>query len=317
VERARRDEQDVVGLHHPVLGRDGGAFDDRQEVALHALARDVGAVHLAARRDLVHLVQEHDAVLLGGGQRLGLDVVLVQEPRGLLVGELLHRFGHGHLAQLLAARAHLLEHALDLARQLLHARRRHDLHLLRHHGDLDLDLAVVEDTLAQHLAEFLARSRVGGLEVREVDLARRRQEHVEQALLGVVGRAVAHLSRLGFAGVLHRDLDQVADDRVDVAADVAHLGELGRLDFHERRVGEAREAPRDLGLAHARRPDHQDVLRRDLVPQRLRHLLAAPPVTQGDRDGALGRLLPDDVLVELGDDLFRGHVGRHGGRACK
>ena len=103
------------------------------------------------------------------------------------------------------------------------------------------------------------------------------------------------------------DLDEVADDRVDVAADVADLGELRRFDLDERRIGEAREAARDLGLADAGRSDHQDVLRRDLLAQRLGHLLPAPAVAQRDRDGALGGILPDDVLVELGDDF----VGRH------
>jgi hypothetical protein len=39
MERARGDEQDMVGLHRPVFGRDGRAFDQRQQVALHAFAR--------------------------------------------------------------------------------------------------------------------------------------------------------------------------------------------------------------------------------------------------------------------------------------
>ncbi len=179
-------------------------------------------------------------------------------------------------------------------------------------GDLDLDLAVVERAFAQHLAEFLARGGIGGLQVGEVDFARRRQQHVEQALLRVVGRAIAHLARLRFARLLHRHLDQVADDRVHVAPDVAHFGELGRLDLHERRVREPREPARDLRLADPGGADHQDVLRRDLVPQRLGHLLAAPAVAQRNRDRALGGLLPDDMLVELGDDLLGRHVGRHG-----
>jgi hypothetical protein len=44
VKRARRDEQDVVGLHRPVFGRDRRAFDQRQQVALHAFAADAGAI---------------------------------------------------------------------------------------------------------------------------------------------------------------------------------------------------------------------------------------------------------------------------------
>jgi hypothetical protein len=62
--RPRRDEQDVIGAHHAVLRRDRRPLDQRQKVALHALARDVGAVRLLPARDLVDLVQEHDAVLL-------------------------------------------------------------------------------------------------------------------------------------------------------------------------------------------------------------------------------------------------------------
>ena len=65
MERARSDEKDVVGLHHAVARGDRRALDQRQQVALHALARDVGARDLAAARDLVDLVEEHDAVLLG------------------------------------------------------------------------------------------------------------------------------------------------------------------------------------------------------------------------------------------------------------
>jgi hypothetical protein len=38
VERAGGDEEDVIGLHHAVFGRDGGPFDDGAQVALDALA---------------------------------------------------------------------------------------------------------------------------------------------------------------------------------------------------------------------------------------------------------------------------------------
>src|SRR6266446_5053675 len=93
-----------------------------------------------------------------------------------------------------------------------------------------------------------------------------------------------------------------------VGRDVADLGELGRLYLDEGRVGEAREAARDLGLAHAGRADHQDVLRRDLLAQRLRDLQAAPAVPERDRDRALRPALPDDVLVELVHDLLGSHA---------
>ena len=64
VKRAGGDEQDVVGAHHAVLGVDGGAFDDRQDVALDAFAAHVGSLAALAARDLVDLVEEDDACLL-------------------------------------------------------------------------------------------------------------------------------------------------------------------------------------------------------------------------------------------------------------
>ena len=106
------------------------------------------------------------------------------------------------------------------------------------------------------------------------------------------------------------DLDEVAHDLLDVAADIADLGELGRLDLEEGRAGELGEAARDLGLAAAGRADHQDVLRRHLFAQRAFELLPAPAVAQRDGDGALGVVLADDVAVEFGDD-FAGREGGH------
>jgi hypothetical protein len=55
--------------------------------------------------------------------------------------------------------------------------------------------------------------------------------------------------------------------------------------------------------------DHQDVLRQHLFAQFRRKLLAAPAVSKGDRDGALGVVLADDEAVELGDDLARAEGG--------
>ena len=95
---------------------------------------------------------------------------------------------------------------------------------------------------------------------------------------------------------------------LDVAADIADLGELGRLDLEERRLGEPGQPAGDLGLAAAGRADHQDVLGQHLLAQALVELLAAPAVAQGDGDGALGVVLADDEAVELGDDLARGNV---------
>ena len=114
-----------------------------------------------------------------------------------------------------------------------------------------------------------------------------------------------HLLEALVADHVHGQLHEIAHHRLDVAADVADLGELRGFHLDERRLREPREPARDLGLADAGRPDHQDVLRRDLLGQLGRQLLAPHPVAQRDGHGALGGRLPDDVLVQFGDDLAR------------
>ena len=135
-------------------------------------------------------------------------------------------------------------------------------------------------------------------------MARRRHQHVEDALFGRVFRQCALGRGLAFALLLHRCVDQVADDRVDVLADIADLGELGRFDLDERRVGQLGKAASDLRFADTSGADHQNVLRRDLAAQLLIDLLAPPAVAQGDGDGAFGVGLADNVAIEFGDDLI-------------
>src|SRR5690606_12061396 len=68
------------------------------------------------------------------------------------------------------------------------------------------------------------------------------------------------------------------------------------------------EPPRDLGLADAGRSDQDDVVGHDLVAQVVIDALPAPAIAQRDRDRSLRGRLPDDVLVQLRDDLPRSQV---------
>ena len=145
------------------------------------------------------------------------------------------------------------------------------------------------------LAEFLPGVGAGA----------RADQRIEHPLLGGELGLGLDLLAQPLAGHRDRDLDQVAHDLLDIAADIADLGELGRLDLDERRLREPGEAAGDLGLAAAGRADHQDVLRQHLLAQFRGQLLAAPAVAQRDRDGALGVVLADDEAVEFGDDLAR------------
>ncbi len=198
---------------------------------------------------------------------------------------------------------------MQLIAHVLHARRTHHLHLWRRGGEFQLDLGVIELALAQALAEHLAGGAVLVLSLgaRFAEIARRRQQDVEHPLFGrIVGFGLDAQHRL-FAGQLDRDIGQLANDRIDVAAHVANFGELGRLDLDEWRVGELRQAAGDLGLADTGRADHQDVLRRDLGADRFRRLLAAPAIAQRDGDRFLGGGLADDMAIEFGDDLAWRH----------
>ena len=131
---------------------------------------------------------------------------------------------------------------------------------------------------------------------------RRPDERVEHPFLG---RKLG----LGFdilaLAALHQpdgDLDEVADDLLDVPTDIADLGELGRLDLEEGRAGELGEPAGDHGLAAAGRSDDQDVLRHHFFAHRRGEpeVAASGCVAQWRR--ALRLRLPDNIAVEFGDD---------------
>jgi hypothetical protein len=215
---------------------DRGALHDRQQIALHALPRHVGPLATPlARRHLVDLVDEDDPRLLDARHRQLAHSIRVHQARRLLVDESLE--GRRHLE---AAAARLLGH--EAAEQILEL----DAHLL--------DALGREDRHGRGHLE-LARCRDGLW-----------QQRIEQALLGSLLGLGLHGRLLLGGHQVDGELDQVPDDGLDVAPDVSHLGELGRLHLEERSLGETRQAPSDLGLAHTGGPDHDDVLGSDFVP---------------------------------------------------
>ncbi len=180
-----------------------------------------------------------------------------------------------------------------------------------------LDHAFVELAFAQLLAQLLAGAGLedlGRAPVPAIDqptAARRRRAYrrtgagldgssnIEQPLFGVQFGLVGDILQLLLAHHVDGDFDQVADHRLDVAADVADLGELRGLDLQERRIGQLGQAAGDFGFAHAGRADHDDVLGDDFFGQFRRQLLPAHAIAQGDGHGALGVMLADHVLVQF------------------
>ncbi len=295
-----------------------------KRIALHALARNVGAVTAGlAPGHLVQLVDEDDAILLGPMNRLLGHPIHVDELADFLVGERIQGLGHAETAVLGALV--LRKHVLQVEHHLFHAGARKDIDEgLSPVAGVDLDHLVVELTVAQQAAQVLAR---GGLDGRHrlgrgdgarqgygarrgSRRARGRQENVEKPLLGVFARARLGAFTLFLAQHGHGGLGQIAHHGIHVAPHVANLGELGGLDLDEGRVGQLGQAPRDLGLAHAGGADEHDVLGRDLVAHGARYLLPAPAIAQGHRHGALGRALAHDVAIQLLDDGARGERQR-------
>src|SRR5471032_3094048 len=283
-------------------------------------ARDTSATRLTARRDLVDLVQKHNAVLLDVLNSLRLDLFVVQQLAGFFVGEHLQRFLDLHLAVRLLAAADVREHGTDLVGHFLHARRPHDVHAWLRPFNVDLHFLVVEQTFAQALAERLARAvRAVVLQLGRAETRRRPrawQQDVQDPVLGAVDRTRTHFAHLAFTRLLDRNFDQVTHDAVHITTDVADLGELRCFDLDERRVGEFRQTPRDFRLADAGRSDHQDVLRGDFLAQRFGDLLTPPPVAQRDSYRFFRAALADDVFIEFRDDLGGSHGGHRWSLSC-
>ncbi len=100
------------------------------------------------------------------------------------------------------------------------------------------------------------------------------QEQIEQPLGDALLGLGLDLAALLLADHADGDLGQVADHAFDVAAVVADLGVLGRLDLEERGADELGQPAGDLGFADAGRADHDDVLGRHVLAQ-LRRAAAA------------------------------------------
>ena len=303
MEGARRDEEDMVGLDRAIFRRNRRAFDQRQQVALNAFTGDAGTHAAVACSDLVDFVEEDDAVIFGGLHGFALDRFVIDQ----LVGFVTHQFLVGILdrgAHLLGTAAHgLAEHFRQVENTDIGTRHAGDFETAGHAGtgvsNFDIDFLVVELTVAQLLAEAIARCRRRGSA----------DQRIEHALFSAHMCLGLYLGALLFTHQADADFDEVADDLFDVTADIADFGELRGFDLDEGSASELGEAAGDFRLADAGRANHQDVLGHDFVAQLRLELLAAPTIAQCDRHGALGLMLADNIAVEFGNDLAGGKSG--------
>lgn len=104
-----------------MLGRDGAAFDQWQQVALHAFTGHVRTGGFTALTDFVDFVDKHDTVLLNGVDSVLLQFFRVYQLRRFFFNQQLHGFFDFQLTRFLFLAARVLEHGLQLAGHLFHA----------------------------------------------------------------------------------------------------------------------------------------------------------------------------------------------------
>ena len=158
VKCAGGDEQNVIGAHHAVPRVHRRAFDDRQDVALHAFAADVGPVAGFAAGDLVDFIEKDDAAVLDALDGDARHLIHIDELLFFFLDQVIDRFGDLHLALLGPLAEESRKDIFDVDIHFLDALVADDLEgrevALLH---FDFDRAIVELAIAKLRAQFLAR----------------------------------------------------------------------------------------------------------------------------------------------------------------
>ena len=127
MECSRRHEKNVVRAHHPVTRVDGRPFDNRQNVALHTLPRNIRTMPAFTPRNLVNLIQENDSRILHPVNRDSRYLVHVNQPLLFFLNQIFERLVHLHLPLFGALPEDIRQHVLDVDIHLLHTLVRQNL----------------------------------------------------------------------------------------------------------------------------------------------------------------------------------------------
>ena len=305
VEGAGGDEQDVVRFHLAIACLDRGPFDDGEEIALDALARNVGALRIVRTTDFVEFVEKDDAARFGLLDRFLMDGVLVHEGFGFLLDEMASGFLDGHLPAALLLGDKPFKHVLKIDIHLLHANVRKDLNGPHFLFKGEFNFPVVEVAPAEHFAKFVAGAGgriVGGRSSGRFSTG---QKEVEEVVLGALFGSFLDFCAFADGNKGDGGLDEVANHAFNIAPVVADFGILGGLNLDEGGLHDAGQTAGDFGFADAGGADHDDIFGGHIAANLGFELRPAPTITESDSDGTLGVGLANDVAVEFFNNLAR------------
>ena len=319
MKRPGGNEQDVVGSDHAVACVDGGAFDDGQNIALHAFAGNVRAMAGFAAGDFVDFVDENNSHLLGALDGHARDQLHIQQLVFLFLDQVFKRVGHAHFALFLLLAENAGKHVVDL--RSIHAfhlaalagnnfeRGHHALaHLQVHHALIQLAFAKLRAQLFACALILLALRRDFAFRSAGSGRRKRRKQEIEHAFFRGLFSAVRHFIQLFLANHVNRGFHKVAHHGLHIAAYITDFRVFRGFHLDKRASRKSRQAAGNLGFPHACRSYHQNIFRQDVIRNLRRKFLPAHAVAQGHGDGAFRGRLPDDILVELDDNLARRHV---------
>ena len=222
MESPRCDKQDMVCSDRAIFGGYGGAFDQRQQITLHAFARHIGTACISTGADFINFVQKHDAVFLHGFQGGGLDRLIIQQLVSLLPDQQIVTVTHRHAFAGCTAAKGLAQHILQALHLCIHAATHR--HLGEGAGsicDIKFDHCIIQLAALQFAAKHFTGLRARILASQGFDHA---------VFCGGFGLCLDVVTHAG-AGIVHCSINQIADDAIDITANVADFGEFGGLDL--------------------------------------------------------------------------------------
>ncbi len=300
MEGSSGDEENVICADKAVAGVDSGAFDDGQNVTLHAFAADIGTMATFAAGDFINFIEEDDAIAFDAFESDARDLIHIDELLLFFLDQIFESFGHAHVALFGARAKEAGDDIFEIDIHLFDVAVGGDLERWATFFDVDFDLTIVKLAGAEFFAKLFATT------LNTLCLFRHRwQEQFEEAIFGELLGAVGDLIEALFADHIDGDIDEIANHGFDIAADVTDFGELAGFYFEERRIGEFGEAAGDFGFANAGGPNHENVFGHDLFGHFGVELLTADAIAESDGNGAFGVGLTDNVLIEFSDNFAR------------